>query len=55
VEDVPDSARPFDTVRIQGTYRGGADTLLRVQRWEACEWLPFPVPAKTDQSGRFTT
>jgi hypothetical protein len=34
VEDVPDSARPFESVRIQGTYRGGADTFLRVQRWE---------------------
>jgi hypothetical protein len=55
VEDVADSARSFQPVRIQGTYRGGADTLLRVQRWEAGEWLAFPVPAKTDQSGRFTT
>jgi hypothetical protein len=54
VEDVPDSARPFETVRIQGTYRGGADTFLRVQRWEGGEWLAFPVPTKTDQSGQFT-
>jgi hypothetical protein len=53
VEDVAHSARPFQPVRIQGTYRGGADTLLRVQRWEAGEWLAFPVPAKTDQSGQF--
>jgi hypothetical protein len=34
VDDVADSGRPFETVRIQGTYHGGADTLLRVQRWE---------------------
>ena len=55
VEDLADSARSFQPVRIQGTYRGGADTLLREQRWEAGEWLAFPVPAKTDQSGRFIT
>ena len=34
VDDVADSGRPFETVRIQGAYHGGADTLLRVQRWE---------------------
>jgi hypothetical protein len=55
VDDVADSGRPFETVRIQGTYRGGADTLLRVQRWEEGKWLAFPVPARTDQSGQFTT
>jgi hypothetical protein len=54
LEDLPDSARPFETVRIQGSYRGGADTFLRVQRWEGGEWLAFPVPTKTDQSGQFT-
>ncbi len=48
-----DSAMPFQTIPIQGTYRGGEDTLLRVQRWEAGKWLAFPLPAKTDQSGRF--
>jgi hypothetical protein len=55
VEDVVDSARPFQTVRIQGTYRGGANTLLRVQRWEAGKWVSSPVPTKTDQSGQFIT
>jgi hypothetical protein len=50
----PESAKPFQTVRIQGTYSGGADTFVRVQRWEAGKWLDFPVPAKTDQSGKFT-
>jgi hypothetical protein len=55
VEDVVDSARPFEAVRIQGTYRGGADTFLRVQRWEGGKWLDFPLPTKTDQSGQFTT
>jgi hypothetical protein len=54
VEDLPDSARPFQTVRIHGTYHGGADTFLRVQRWEAGKWLAFPLPTKTDQSGQFT-
>jgi serine/threonine protein kinase len=50
----PGSAKPFQTVRIDGTYRGGAGTFLRVQRWEAGSWLAFPLPAKTDESGQFT-
>jgi hypothetical protein len=54
LEDLADSARPFQTVRIQGTYRGGAGTFLSVQRWEGDKWLAFPLPTKTDQSGRFT-
>jgi hypothetical protein len=54
VEDLPDSAKPFETVRIQGTYRGGPDTFLRVQRWEGGKWVAFPLPTKTDQSGQFT-
>jgi hypothetical protein len=55
LEDLADSARPFQSVRIQGTYHGGADTLLRVERWEGGEWVAFPVPTKTNQSGQFTT
>jgi hypothetical protein len=47
-------ARPFQAVRIQGMYHGGADTFLRVQRWEGGQWLAFPLPTMTDQSGRFT-
>jgi hypothetical protein len=54
LEDLADSARPFQNVRIQGTYRGGAGTFLQVQRWEGDKWLTFPLPTKTDQSGRFT-
>jgi hypothetical protein len=54
LEDIADSARPFETVRIQGTYHGGADTFLRVQRWQGGKWLDFPLPTKTDQSGQFT-
>jgi hypothetical protein len=54
LKDLPDSARPFQTVRIQGTYHGGGDTFLRVQRWEGGKWLAFPLPTKTDQSGQFT-
>jgi hypothetical protein len=54
LEDLPESAGPFETVRVQGRYRGGADTFLRVQRWEGGKWLAFPVPTKTDQSGKFT-
>jgi hypothetical protein len=48
------SARPFEAVRIQGTYHGGAKTFLRVQRWERGMWLDFPLPTKTDRSGQFT-
>jgi serine acetyltransferase len=55
MDDPTLSAKPFETVRISGTFRGGADTFLRVQRREAGKWLAFPLPAKTDQSGHFTT
>jgi hypothetical protein len=54
LENLADSARSFQPVRIQGTYRGGPDTFLQVQRWEGGKWLSFPLPTKTDQSGRFT-
>jgi hypothetical protein len=54
LEDLPDSARPFQTVRIQGTYHGGGETFLWVQRWEGGKWLNFPLPTKTNESGRFT-
>ena len=54
LEDLANSARPFQPVRIQGTYRGGAETLLRVQRWDGGNWLAFPLPTKTNQSGQFT-
>jgi hypothetical protein len=54
LEDLPESAGPFETVRVQGRYRGGADTFLRVQRWEGGKWLTFPLPTKTDKSGKFT-
>jgi hypothetical protein len=54
LENLADSARPFQPVRIQGTYRGGPDRFLQVQRWEGGKWLSFPVPTKTDQSGQFT-
>ena len=55
LEDLPASARPFEAVHIQGTYRGGSGTFLRVQRWEGGKWLDFPLPTKTDQSGQFIT
>ena len=55
LEDLAGPARSFQTVRIEGTYRGGPDTFLQVQRWEGGQWLAFPLPAKTDKSGRFTT
>ena len=55
LEDLAASARPFEAVRIQGTYRGGAGSFLRVQRWDGDKWLDFPLPTKTDQSGQFIT
>jgi hypothetical protein len=54
LEDSTLAAKPFQTVRISGVYRGGTDTFLRLQRREAGKWLAFPLPAKTDQSGQFT-
>jgi hypothetical protein len=53
--DVVQSARAFEPVRVQGAYRGGANTFLQVQRWEGGQWVAFPVPTKTDQSGHFRT
>ena len=54
LEDLANTAKPFETVRIHGTYRGGADTFLQVQRLEGGQWLAFPLPTKTDRSGQFT-
>jgi serine/threonine protein kinase len=54
LEDSADSAKAFQTVPIRGTHHGGADTFLRVERWEGGKWVPFPLPAKTDRSGQFT-
>ena len=54
MEDSVVSAKPFQAVRIQGRYHGGAETFLQVQRWEGGKWVAFPVPTKTDQSGQFT-
>jgi serine/threonine protein kinase len=53
--DSTDFAKPYQLVRIHGTYRGGAETFLRVQRWESGRWVDFPLPSKTDQAGQFTT
>ncbi len=54
LENSADAAKPFQTVQLRGTYRGGADTSLRVQREEGGKWLDFPLPTQTDQSGQFT-
>ena len=54
LEDLPNSAEPFQTVRIEGTYPSGPNRFLQVQRWEGGEWLAFPLYPKTDKSGRFT-
>ena len=54
LEDSVDSAKPFQIVPIRGIHRGGADTFLRVERWEGGKWVPFPLPTKPDESGQFT-
>jgi hypothetical protein len=54
LDHFPGSAKPFQPVPIQGMYHGGADRLLRAQRWEGGMWLDFPVPTKADHAGRFT-
>ena len=48
------SAKPFETVRVKGTYRGGSNTILRLQCREEEGWLAFPLPTRTDRSGKFT-
>jgi hypothetical protein len=55
LENLPESAKPFEIVRIEGRYRNGPDTFVQVQRWEGGEWVASPIPAKTDESGKFTT
>ncbi len=54
LDEAAASAKPYRAVRITGTHRGGADTFLRVQRWEDGRWRSFPLPAKTDRAGQFT-
>ena len=54
VVDPVGSAKPFQIVRIDGTYPGEAGTFLRVERFEDGRWLDFPVPTTTDQAGKFT-
>jgi hypothetical protein len=47
------SVKPFETVRIRGSYRGGPETFLQVERREGARWVGFPIQTKTDQAGRF--
>ena len=54
VQDSAITAEPFETVRIRGVYRGGAQRFLQVQWWADGSWQSFPVPSKTDASGAFT-
>jgi len=54
LDDLAESARPFQTVRIEGTYRRGPARFLQVHRGEGGEWLAFPLSTKTDKFGQFT-
>jgi hypothetical protein len=55
LENPPETARASQTVRIDGRYRSGPDSFVQAQRWEGGRWVDFPLPAKADKSGRFTT
>jgi hypothetical protein len=55
LQRLPAPAGPFQAVPIRGTYRGGAEILLRVQREEEGVWVDFPTPSVTDASGKFST
>jgi serine/threonine protein kinase len=48
------SAKPFQVVQVRGTYAGGAGVFLSAQRREKGKWISFPMPAKSDEAGRFT-
>jgi hypothetical protein len=49
------AAGPFETVRMAGTYVGTrAGTILRVQQRQGGDWVDFPLPTTTDNSGDFT-
>ena len=54
VENPALSARPFQVVQVRGTYAGGAGVFLSAQRREKGKWISFPMPAKSDEAGRFT-
>ena len=56
LEQPAGTAEPFEAVRIRGTHSGGTrTTFLRLQRWERGAWRTFPVPTRSDRTGRFTT
>jgi hypothetical protein len=54
LEDVPESGKPSQTIRIQGRFRDRPHTFLRVQHREGNRWLDFPLTTMTDRSGKFT-
>jgi serine/threonine protein kinase len=49
------TGKPFEAVPVQGTLRGGSNTLLRTEHWEGGRWVAFPFPTHADRSGRFTS
>ena len=55
LDELVGSGRPYQAVPIRGTQSDGPNSLLQVQRREGQEWVSFPVPTMTDQSGDFTT
>jgi serine/threonine protein kinase len=48
------AAKPFETILVRGTYRGAADTLLRMQLRVEGKWQALPLPTTTNQKGQFT-
>jgi len=54
LKSVSYSAKPFQTVPIEGRYAGpNGRTTLRVQRQHRNKWVSFPLPTVTDRSGNF--
>jgi hypothetical protein len=46
--------RPFETIRIDGRYRGASSPRrLRVQIQQPSGWKQFPLPTVTRSSGEF--
>jgi hypothetical protein len=48
------TAKSYQTVEVRGTYRGGASRFVQAERREGGKWVAYPVPAKSDKTGRFT-
>jgi hypothetical protein len=46
LENSANAAKPFQTVRIQGTHRCGADTPFECSAWKEVSGWPFRYPPR---------